>query len=126
MPLSKGKNPSSTTSAGKIKAEVFSSAAAAKPLSVTEMEAMAQKLRRHIVTMTGKAGSGHPGGSLSAVEIVTALYFGLLRHNPREPSRPDRFTRSASGENERSMACGAASSGRTSSVARCWLSAGVA
>ena len=62
----------------------------AKPLSVREMEAVAKRLRRHIISMTGKAGSGHPGGSLSAVEIVTALYFGLLRHNPKDPLWPDR------------------------------------
>ena len=51
-----------------------------KSLSLKEMEAVAKKLRRHIIAMTGKAGSGHPGGSLSAVEIVTALYFKLNRH----------------------------------------------
>jgi len=59
-------------------------------LSIEEMETMARKLRRHIVSMTGKAGSGHPGGSLSAVEIITALYFRLMRHNPREPGWTDR------------------------------------
>jgi len=64
--------------------------AGAKALSVTEMESMAKKLRRHIVTMIGKAGSGHPGGSLSAVEIVTTLYFRVLRHNPQDPQWPDR------------------------------------
>lgn len=61
-----------------------------RPLPVKDMEAMAKKLRRHIITMLGKAGSGHPGGSLSAVEIVTALYFGLLSHNPADPHWPDR------------------------------------
>jgi len=66
------------------------SAAKAKSLSTEEMEAMAKKLRRHIITMTGKAGSGHPGGSLSAVEIVTALYFRLLRHKPSDPQWTDR------------------------------------
>ena len=40
--------------------------------------------------MTGKAGSGHPGGSLSAVEIVTTLYFQHLRHKPSDPQWPDR------------------------------------
>ncbi|MGD9117333.1 MAG: transketolase [Dehalococcoidia bacterium] len=54
------------------------------------MEAMAKKLRRHIVTMVGKAGSGHAGGSLSAVEIVTALYFKMMRHKPLDPQWPDR------------------------------------
>ncbi|MDH5696196.1 MAG: transketolase [Dehalococcoidia bacterium] len=82
----KGKLPS--TSAKSIKAEVFSSSA-----SVAEMEAIAKRLRRHIITMTGKAGSGHPGGSLSAVEILTALYFKVLRHKPADPqwSARDRF-----------------------------------
>ena len=61
-----------------------------KPLSIEEMTSMAKKLRRHIVTMIGKAGSGHPGGSLSAVEIVTALYFNVLRHCPSEPKWADR------------------------------------
>jgi len=51
-------------------------------LSLEEMTAMAKKLRRHIIKMTGEAGSGHPGGSLSAVEIVTALFFKVLRHDP--------------------------------------------
>ena len=64
-----------------------------KSLSVREMEAVAKKLRRHIITMIGKAGSGHSGGSLSAVEIVTALYFKVLRHKPSDPcwSGRDRF-----------------------------------
>jgi len=57
------------------------------------MEQMARKLRRHIITMIGRASSGHPGGSLSAVEIVTALYFRVLRHKPPDPewSERDRF-----------------------------------
>ncbi len=54
-------------------------------LSLKDMAAMAKKLRRHIITMTGKSGSGHPGGSLSATEIVTALYFHVLRHDPSNP-----------------------------------------
>ena len=51
---------------------------------------MAKKLRRHIITMTARAGSGHPGGSLSAADIITALYFKILRHNPENPQWPDR------------------------------------
>lgn len=87
-------NDSSRTSADNLKTEVFSSAAAeAKPLPVADMEAIAKRLRRHIVSMIGKAGSGHPGGSLSAVEIVTTLYFRVLHHKPSEPqwSNRDRF-----------------------------------
>jgi transketolase len=40
--------------------------------------------------MIAAAGSGHPGGSLSAVEILCALYFRILRHNPAQPLWPDR------------------------------------
>lgn len=61
-----------------------------KALSLPEMEAMARQIRRHIITMIGKAGSGHPGGSLSGVEILTTLYFGLMRHNPKDPQWPER------------------------------------
>jgi transketolase len=59
-------------------------------LPIAEMEAIARKLRRHVITMIGQAGSGHPGGSLSAVEIVTTLYWRILQHNPKEPKWPDR------------------------------------
>jgi transketolase len=40
--------------------------------------------------MIGTAGSGHPGGSLSAVEILTALYFKILKHDPANPIWEDR------------------------------------
>jgi transketolase len=50
----------------------------------------AAAVRGLIVRMIAKAGSGHPGGSLSAVEIVTALYFHEMSYDPREPRMPDR------------------------------------
>jgi len=50
----------------------------------------AKTLRKDIVRMLAEAGSGHSGGSLSAVEIVTALYFKKMRHRPNEPRWPDR------------------------------------
>jgi transketolase len=59
-------------------------------LTIDEMKIMANKIRRDIITMIGTAGSGHPGGSLSAVEILTALYFRILRHNPADPLWEDR------------------------------------
>ena len=40
--------------------------------------------------MLAKAGSGHPGGSLSSADIVSCLYFDVMRHNPKEPKWPDR------------------------------------
>jgi transketolase len=62
-------------------------------LSTAELKEMAKKLRRHVIIMTATAGSGHPGGSLSAADIITALYFKVLRHNPENPqwSERDRF-----------------------------------
>ncbi len=83
--MSLPKKRKQTTSASSMEAEVFSSSA-----SVAEMEVIAKRLRRHIITMIGKAGSGHPGGSLSSVEILTALYFKVLRHKPLDPNWPDR------------------------------------
>jgi len=91
MALSEMGNSLSAASAGNIDAEVsLSAVAGAKRLSVKDMEAIAKRLRRHIISMIGKAGSGHPGGSLSAVEIVTTLYFRVLRHNPQNLCWPDR------------------------------------
>ena len=59
-------------------------------LSTAGLKEMAKKLRRHVITMTATAGSGHPGGSLSAADIITALYFRVLRHNPENPQWSDR------------------------------------
>ena len=58
-----------------------------------DLAAVCKRMRRDIVTMIGKAGSGHPGGSLSAVEIVVALYYRIMRHKPADPAWPgrDRF-----------------------------------
>ncbi|MEW6425158.1 MAG: transketolase [Bacillota bacterium] len=54
------------------------------------LENKAREIRAHIIKMTAAAGSGHPGGSLSAADIVTTLYFHLMRINPQNPSWPDR------------------------------------
>jgi len=65
-------------------------AQAQQTVSTQELQNIARRVRRHIVQMTANANSGHPGGSLSAVEIITALYFRVLRHDPRNPAWPDR------------------------------------
>ena len=54
-------------------------------ISTPELQQVARKIRRDIVTMIGKAGSGHPGGSLSAVEILATLYYRIMRHDPANP-----------------------------------------
>lgn len=60
---------------------------------IKELVDKAKQIRRLIVQMLAKAGSGHPGGSLSATDLITALYFSVLRHNPKDPKDPkrDRF-----------------------------------
>jgi len=58
--------------------------------SIEDLQGIARKLRRHVITMISTAGSGHPGGSLSAADIVTALYFHTMRHDPTNPKWADR------------------------------------
>jgi transketolase len=58
--------------------------------SLAELQGIAKQVRREIVEMIGEAKSGHPGGSLSAVEILTTLYFDVMRHDPKNPTWPDR------------------------------------
>jgi transketolase len=56
-----------------------------------ELESIARRLRRNIVTSTTRAGSGHPSTSLSMVELLTVLYFGgALRYDPDNPRDPER------------------------------------
>jgi transketolase len=57
---------------------------------VAELERRAKEFRREIIKMISAAGSGHPGGSLSVIDILTALYFHILRHNPKNPSWAER------------------------------------
>jgi transketolase len=59
-------------------------------LPTAELKEMAKKLRRHVIKMIATAGSGHPGGSLSAADIITALYFKILCHKPENPHWADR------------------------------------
>ena len=61
-----------------------------KTKNVDELREICKVIRRHIIRMTGAAGSGHPGGSLSATEIIVTLYYDVLRHDPANPDWPDR------------------------------------
>ena len=60
------------------------------PMNVDELKQMAATIRCDIIDMICTAGAGHPGGSLSATDIVTALYFRLMRLDPEQPDWPDR------------------------------------
>lgn len=61
--------------------------------SIDELKIIANTIRKDIIAMLTESGSGHPGGSLSAVEILTTLYFNEMRvdiNNPKDINR-DRF-----------------------------------
>jgi transketolase len=59
-------------------------------MSNVNIYAHARNIRRASVRMAHAAGLGHPGGDLSCADILAALYFGVLRVDPRDPRRPDR------------------------------------
>lgn len=67
--------------------------------TVEELQKIASQVRRDIVRMVTKAQSGHPGGSLSSADFLTALYFGVMKYNPaswnREGKGEDMFVLSA-------------------------------
>ena len=58
--------------------------------SLEDLKKTAKQIRRDIIEMTFASASGHPGGSLSSVEILTSLYFSIMRHDPKNSTWPDR------------------------------------
>lgn len=54
------------------------------------LEAISNNIRADILKMTTMAKSGHPGGSMSMADIITALYFNVLNHEPEDPELKDR------------------------------------
>jgi transketolase len=57
---------------------------------ISELQAKAKEIRRDIIAMLCRACSGHPGGSLSSTDVITALYFAVLRYDPKNPHWEDR------------------------------------
>ena len=57
---------------------------------VQTLNDLAKEVRFHILSMIHTAGSGHPGGSLSSADIMTALYFDVLSIDPKNPLNPER------------------------------------
>lgn len=57
---------------------------------IKDLEARAKAVRKDIVEMLCEACSGHPGGSLSSTDLVVALYFAVMRHDPKNPSQVSR------------------------------------
>lgn len=60
------------------------------PVSIGELTEIAKRVRAHIVEMVYQAQSGHPGGSLSAVELGVSLFWNHLRCEPADPAWPER------------------------------------
>lgn len=59
-------------------------------METTELKEACRQIRCNIVRMIGGAGGGHPGGSLSGVEIAATLYLDLMRVDPAKPGDEDR------------------------------------
>jgi len=60
------------------------------PLSIVELELKANDIRRDIIRMLEHAGSGHSAGPLDLADIFTALYFDIMRHDPKNPDWDER------------------------------------
>ena len=59
-------------------------------MNIDQLQSMAKTIRKDIVTMLTESASGHPGGSLSAVDILTTLYFNEMNIDPEKPRDLDR------------------------------------
>jgi len=59
-------------------------------MNTTELSKVCRQVRRDIIEMTANAGSGHPGGSLSSVELLTSVFFNHMRVDPSAPDAPER------------------------------------
>ncbi len=57
---------------------------------ISQLESHAKAIRSSIIAMITKAQSGHPGGSLSAADILTTLYFAEMNIDPEHPQKVDR------------------------------------
>ncbi len=55
-----------------------------------QLEEMANRLRQDTIEMVSRAGSGHIAGPLGMADMISALYFHVLNHNPKKPHWPDR------------------------------------
>ena len=56
---------------------------------IDQLRARAAQLREHSLRATSEAGSGHPTSCLSAADLVAALFFDVLRYDPKDPGNPD-------------------------------------
>lgn len=57
---------------------------------IKDLKKISNHIKQEILEMTSTAGSGHPGGSMSIADIITALYFSILKHDPKNPKSNER------------------------------------
>lgn len=81
--------------------------------SIEELKRIASQVRRDIVRMVTGAGSGHPGGSMSSADFLTALYFNVMEHDPKT------WTRESAGQDVFVLSAGHLSPVYYSILARC-------
>ena len=60
------------------------------PLTITQIEKQANDIRKDIITMLERAGSGHSAGPLGLADIFAALYFNVMNIDPKQPEMPGR------------------------------------
>ena len=61
-----------------------------KNYTIEELDKKAVEIRRDIIKMLENAGSGHSAGSLGLADIFTAMYFDILKHDPKDPNWDER------------------------------------
>ena len=61
-----------------------------KEYSIKDLEKKANEIRQDIIKMLVKAGSGHSAGPLGMADVFTALYFSVLKHDPKRPDWEER------------------------------------
>jgi transketolase len=59
-------------------------------MTSAQLEAIARECRVQIIRMLAHAGSGHPGGSLSVIDLLTTIFLGRMTHDPARPLAPER------------------------------------
>ena len=59
-------------------------------MNKAELSGVCRQMRRDIINMTANAGSGHPGGSLSAVELMASVFYNHMRIDPKQPRMENR------------------------------------
>ena len=86
-----------------------------------ELQKVANEVRKDIITEVHSAKSGHPGGSLSAADVFTYLYFEEMNIDPKDPKKPDRDRSEEAGPRSLRALQGTHGSGPVCGACRAWI-----